>query len=287
MEALLQINADYEDAPTLLLESYYRSAKAAIETSEGEKATESLGSLLQLDPDYRDATQLASEVGSELGLVYIPAGEFQMGSKYGDSDERPVHAVALDGFWLDRTEVTNAQYRRCVKAGACSESKYADDSRYTGDNRPVVGVDWDDARGYCQWAGKRLPTEAEWEYAARGPESLIYPWGDEFDEMKLNAKGKADGYEYPAPVGNYPDGASWCGALDMAGNVWEWVADWGEDYPSGRRVNPTGPDSGSYKALRGGSWPHRYNWARSANRNSNTRDYSYNDLGFRCARNLE
>ena len=284
LEPLLKLDEEYEDAPTLLSESYYRPAKAALEASEWEKARAELEPLLKLAPDYRGVTQLMA-VYLELTMVHLPAGEFEMGSNDGDWDERPVHTVALDDFWLDRREVTNAQHGRCVDAGVCSKSTYADDSDYNGDSQPVVGVDWNDAQTYCQWAGGRLPTEAEWEYAARGPEGLVYPWGNEWDAMKLNAEGTADGYEYTAPVGSYPDGASWCGASDMAGNVWEWVADWYGDYPSGRQANPAGPDSGDYRVLHGGSWFNSSNNARCADRGRNSPGGRHDNCGFRCARN--
>jgi len=170
-------------------------------------------------------------------MVYVPAGEFIMGSDEGDSDEQPVHTVYLDAFYIDKYEVTNAQYRRCVEAGAYSLPHSTD--RYTDPNYaeyPVVYVDWYQAEAYCRWAGKRLPTEAEWEKAARGTEGRIWPWGNAFDGSKVNSCDKNcpydyndasvdDGYADTAPVGSYPAGASPCGALDMAGNVWEWVAD--------------------------------------------------------------
>lgn len=216
--------------------------------------------------------------------VYVPAGEFQMGSETDDSDEQPVHTVALDGFWLDRTEVTNAQYQKCVTAGTCAASDYANDNRYNGATQPVVGVSWHDAVAYCEWAGGWLPTEAEWEYAARGPEELVYPWGNDWREKVANCSESycKDGYKYAAPVGSFPQGASWVGALDLAGNVWEWVADWYGAYPSGRQVNPTGPVSGDYKGVRGGSWYDNRYYARGAYRSNHYPDLRDSHLGFRC-----
>jgi formylglycine-generating enzyme required for sulfatase activity len=218
-----------------------------------------------------------------------------MGSNEGNDDEKPVHTVALDVFRLDRTEVTNAQYRHCVEAGSCEESSFKDDDKFNGDNQPVVGVTWEDARSYCQWAGGRLPTEAEWEYAARGAEGRTFPWGNEFDGTRLNycdvnceydwADGKVDdGYARTAPVGSYPAGANWCGALDLAGNVWEWVADWYGSYPPGRQVNPAGPASGDTRVLRGGSWADEASFARCAYRFGVGPDSRDDGGGFRCAR---
>jgi formylglycine-generating enzyme required for sulfatase activity len=235
-------------------------------------------------------------------MVYVPAGEFEMGSTEGDDDEQPVHTVELDGFWIDRTEVTNAQYRRCVEAGDCSppaesgsafRDSYYGDSLY--DNYPVIYVNWHQAAGYCAWAGGRMPTEAEWEYAARGPEGRVFPWGDEFDGTRLNYcdancpwesadEAVDDGYADNAPVGTYPGGASWCGALEMAGNVREWVADWYGDYPSGRQVNPTGPASGESRVLRGASWNYAQYFARCASRSRFSPDDRDGIIGFRCAR---
>ena len=248
-------------------------------------------------------------------MVLVPAGEFQMGSSVEEVDqalaecslthsdcepswfesETPAHVVVLRAFWLDRMEVTNAQYQRCVDAGACEKSGYADDPDYNSDVRPIVGVNWDDAQSYCQWAGARLPTEAEWEYAARGPKGWVYPWGNKFDGARLNFCDKDcgmawsdqaadDGYALTSPVGSYPGGVSWCGVLDLAGNVWEWVADRYERYPTEQQVNPTGPTSGEIRVLRGGSDISGSIDVRSAVRFWISPDRFY-DVGFRCARN--
>jgi formylglycine-generating enzyme required for sulfatase activity len=226
-------------------------------------------------------------------MVYVPAGEFEMGSTEGDDDEQPVHTVALDGFWIDQTEVTNAQYRRCVQAGDCSPPtdggsrtrvSYYGTSNY--ENYPAIYVTWNRAAEYCAWAGGRLPTEAEWEYAARGPEGYTYPWGDGApDCSKANYWGQDGGcVGDTTAAGSYPAGASWCGALDMAGNVWEWVADRYGDYPSERQVNPTGPSSGEHRVLRGGSWNHNQSDVRCASRSDPPRGDYFGRIGFRCAR---
>ena len=230
-------------------------------------------------------------------MVYVPAGEFIMGSTRYD-DEKPVHTVYLDAFWVDKTEVTNAMYQECVAAGACQPNEdYGAD--FNDPNQPVVGVDWNDAKAYCQWAGKRLPTEAEWEKAARGTDGRTYPWGDGWDvrtTKRLNFADKNtdfdwsdkeadDGYEYTAPVGSYSDGASPYGALDMAGNVWEWVADWydADYYANSPSRNPAGSDSGDSRVLRGGSWNLSQYVVRSAFRNGSSPDLRYYNVGFRCA----
>jgi formylglycine-generating enzyme required for sulfatase activity len=191
-------------------------------------------------------------------MVYVPAGEFLMGSgddyRYARPDERPQHTVYLDAFWIDRTEVTNAQYRKCVEAGACEEARCWDLDGYDVPDLPVVCVHWDAAQAYAAWAGGRLPTEAEWEKAARGTDGRLYPWGDsEPDCDKANYLGCADG---PLPVGSHPEGASPYGVLEMAGNVWEWVADWyAEDYYShSPDRNPQGPDSGEHRVGRGAAF---------------------------------
>ncbi|MGC9335394.1 MAG: formylglycine-generating enzyme family protein [Anaerolineae bacterium] len=233
-------------------------------------------------------------------MVYVPSGEFKMGGTGNLADRK--HTVEVDSFWIDQTEVTNAHYRRCVEAGACraptacswGEPTYGDVAKA---DHPVLCVAWHEARTYCEWAGGRLPTETEWEYAARGPDSAIYPWGDEFDGTRLNSCDAScphedhrvtdydDGYARTAPVGSYPDGASWCGALDLAGNVWEWVADWHGAYPLTRQVNPTGPERGSERLIRGGSWFdwNEYGFLRADNRHPFEPRATHDILGFRCA----
>jgi serine/threonine-protein kinase len=254
-------------------------------------------------------------------MVYVPAGEFEMGSTEGDDGEEPVHMVALDAFWLDQTEVSVAQFRQFVAAtdhetmaeerggswaytgNGWEEVEGADWAHPRGsasqaeDDHPVVHVSWHDADAYCAWAGGRLPTEAEWEYAARGSESLIYPWGNEFDCSRGNFDDETflddyvvpggagcDGYNRTAPVGSFPEGASWVDAYDLSGNVWEWVADWyGEDYyDQSPRENPTGPISGDYRVLRGGSWYNSVRLVRGANRNRGEPPYTRSSYGFRC-----
>jgi len=244
------------------------------------------------------------DVGSKVGstmvreedgmtVLYVPAGTFQMGTEASDpaveDNETPQHPVTLDGFWIDRTEVTNAQYAGCVAAGACNppyqsssatRESYYDDSQYA--DYPVIRVTWDDAAAYCAWAGGRLPSEAEWEYAARGPEALVYPWGnDPLDEALLNYNKKVGD---TTPVGSYAEGASWVGALDMAGNVAEWVNDWyaADYYAVSPAENPTGPDTGDLKAMRGGSWFNPSYLMRSAWRSRIGPDIPDPSVGFRC-----
>jgi formylglycine-generating enzyme required for sulfatase activity/uncharacterized caspase-like protein len=194
-------------------------------------------------------------------LLYVPAGNFTMGSDSGSSSEKPTHSVHLDAFWIDTTEVTNAMYAKCVRDKVCnapSQIRSAKRDSYYGnpdfDNYPVIYVSWDDATDYCSWAGRRLPTEAEWEKAARGDDARDYPWGNSAPNEKiLNDNGIVGD---TTEVGNYPKGSSPYGALDMAGNVSEWVVDWYRElyYTDQPESNPPGPDQGSARVLRGGSW---------------------------------
>ncbi len=223
-------------------------------------------------------------------MVFIPAGSFQMGSGEGDLDERPVHSVTLSAYSIDQTEVTNGRYAACEAAGACPKSSsydsvtrpsYHTEAEFA--NYPVVHVNWNDAAAYCAWAGKRLPTEAEWEYAAKGADGRRYPWGDTAANTGLL------NYDFKVgdttEAGHYPDGASPFNVLDMAGNVYEWVADWygNRYYTDSPAENPAGPSTGVYRILRGGSWNVNSYAARSADRFRLTPDSSFAHIGFRCA----
>lgn len=224
-------------------------------------------------------------------MMYVPAGDFTMGSNDGGSDEKPVHTVYLDAFWIDKFEVTNALYKKCVDADKClppnNTSSYTRSSYYGNsqfNNYPVIYVSWDDANKYCTWTGKKLPTEAQWEKAARGTDGRIYPWGNAFDGAKLNSWDSNPRPGDTTAVGSYPSGASPYGAMDMAGNVWEWVADWySSSYYTSSRNNPTGPSSGQYHVVRGGSWLNPSDTVRGAVRHLNTPDSRSSLLGFRCA----
>jgi formylglycine-generating enzyme required for sulfatase activity len=215
-------------------------------------------------------------------MAYVPAGEFVMGSRDDDKrawpDEKPQHRVYLDAFWIDKTPVTVGQYR--VFCGATGRTM-PELSYSVRDKEPVWGLTWNDATAYAAWAGKRLPTEAEWEKAARGTDGREYPWGNEWDENTCPDLR----YEH---VGSCPANASPYGVLDMSGTVSQWCADWyGEDY---YRIsparNPTGPASGSTHVLRGGSWVHRLlPWhLRCAFRISGDDSVVPAALGFRCVR---
>jgi formylglycine-generating enzyme required for sulfatase activity len=242
-------------------------------------------------PDAPRSGELSVSVVDGAAMVFVPAGEFLMGAAAADPDadpdERPEHRVYLDAFWVDRLEVTNAMYAACVGAGGCTppaHSRHYGPSEYQG--HPVLGVSWNQAVAYCAWAGRRLPTEAEWEKAARGPDGRRFPWGNEApDPTRLNFDRLVDD---TVRVGSYPPGASPYGALDMGGNVWEWVSD-GYDpdyYARSPAVNPTGGDSVSRRGLRGGSWN-----TGAANVRATNRFWAFpgrNDTdGFRCALSYE
>jgi formylglycine-generating enzyme required for sulfatase activity len=235
------------------------------------------------------------------GMVLVPAGTFVMGSDVGADDERPRREVYLGAFYIDKYEVTNGEYVEFLNAvedhlercggHVCIDTKDEDpDShilykagRYTVEtgyeNHPVIKVSWYGAKAYCEYYGKRLPSEAEWEKAARGTDGRVYPWGDKFDAHKANTDYKVGD---TTPVGSYPEGISPYGAYDMAGNVWEWVADWYQAYPgSDYRSDFFGQ---KYKVVRGGSWNHPGDDARCSYRDIAHPARRILVVGFRCTK---
>jgi formylglycine-generating enzyme required for sulfatase activity len=217
-------------------------------------------------------------------MVLIPVGPFTMGSDSGEKDEQPAHEVTLDAYYIDQYEVTNARYADCVAAGECKLPGFIELYEDPGKkNHPVVGVDWEQANTYCEWRGDKLPTEAEWEKAAQGPDGRIYPWGDAApNEALLNfSRNVGD----TTPVGSYPDGVSPYGAYDMAGNVVEWVADWYDEdyYATATSYNPQGPADGEVKVLRGGAWDVDEFIVRASHRFYAVPSGQTDGIGFRCA----
>jgi serine/threonine-protein kinase len=289
-------------------------------------------------PDTPTGLDSTIRVADGMEMVLVPEGSFEMGSGgFGwirlsgprlhlFPDERPGHKVLLDTFWIDRTEVTVGMFRAFVADSGYVSTAERDgwgkpwrdgpkddewpklpgtDWRHPGGpgsttsaDHPVVQVSWEDATAYCAWAGGSLPSEAQWEKAARGTDGRRFPWGNSFDGMKLNAcgaecpverwrdSGHDDGHPRTSPVGSFPAGASPYGAQDMAGNVWEWVADWysaGYDGDAPSR-NPRGPSTGTLRAMRGGAWydGEAEAWATCTVRHQNPPWDRYEDVGFRC-----
>ena len=260
-------------------------------------------------PTLSAGSQRLSEVDG-MNQLFVPEGSFLMGSPEGDPDvfphERPRHSIHLDAFWIDQTEVTNEMYARCVSTGPCTPPRSnASNTRahYYGNpefsDYPVIWVDWSQAEAYCRWAGRRLPTEAEWEKAARGTEGYYYPWGDEpvaqamlaeFEDVSSSCAranyAACEPFADTSPVGSRPAGASPYGAFDMAGNVWEWVSDWYSDsyYQKSPESNPAGPETGSERILRGGSFAANFTRdLRSAHRYPFDPGQTIYAFGFRCA----
>jgi formylglycine-generating enzyme required for sulfatase activity len=257
-------------------------------------------------------------------MIRIPGGSFYMGNDEGLDLERPAHRVRLSPFCMDELEVTTADYQACSARGDCERAFSSNEwggitprdreaydplcnARSTTDraSHPINCVDWDMARVYCAMHEKRLPTEAEWEFAARGPDGRRYPWGDEEPNPELlNACGPecvawgkknrvaltpmyagGDGWAATAPVGSFPKGASRYGVKDVVGNVWEWVADWGGPYAREDASDPKGPAGGTLRVMRGGSWNGGHAaWVRPSFRFAAAPSMRSHGVGFRCAR---
>lgn len=233
------------------------------------------------------------------GMVYIPKGVFTMGVRDGRIDEQPEHKVFLYGFYIDRYEVTNAQYKEFIDATG-HPAPFVDPKKYPWakeynwvdgmypegkGNYPVVLVSWDDASAFAKWKGKRLPTEAEWEKAARGKDKRRYPWGNDWNGLTCNSR--ESGYLQAMPVDSFATGVSPYGAYNLSGNVWEWCADWYDKdyYVHSPAENPQGADVSATRVIRGGSWDtfgrNRLTTYARESQFPNTKSY---DIGFRCVR---
>jgi formylglycine-generating enzyme required for sulfatase activity len=222
-------------------------------------------------------------------MVFVPAGKFTRGSKDGARDEGPEKIIYLDDYYIDKYEVTNARYAACVQAGMCTQpfgtssvtrEDYFNNPEFA--DYPVIFVSWNDANLYCQWREARLPSEAEWEKAARGSEELTFPWGNAISTGRANYNNITGD---TSAVGSYPDGASPFGIMDMAGNVWEWVADWYDAsyYLEIKLINPNGPAEGEDRVLRGGSWSSSWDYIRTTKRLNIYPENKTSSAGFRCA----
>ena len=314
------VSINNENGTATAFSVHQTATKQAISTSIAMTSTvnAALTTIAQQKSKNGEVTKIAPTDG--MTLVFIPAGSFIMGGNaqaafdlcqnyHSDcelkwfTDEEPQHTVYLDAYWIDQTEVTTSMYEKCVKSGVCQAPR--DKTSYTGAkyygtaafaNYPVINVSWDMAKSYCEWAGRRLPTEAEWEKAARGTDGRIYPWGNAFEDTAVNFCDRNcpmdwaldlfnDGYAGVSPVASYPSGQSPYGIYDMAGNIFEWVNDWYSQsyYQHSPDSNPLGPSTGTERARRGGAWFNVEYRVRTSYRDSYDPLDSFNDMGFRCA----
>ncbi len=234
--------------------------------------------------DSRDEAPITED------MVLIPAGPYIRGTNVGGFDEQPVRTIYLDGFLIDRYEVTNSQYQEFIEATghrkAGPPSRYAKNmAKMRRPNQPIVYVSWEDAEVYCRWKGKRLPTEAEWEKAMRGTDGRLWPWGNEQKPGAANWARVNDGYEVTASVGTFQEDRSPFGVMDGAGNVMEWVQDWYSEqaYRESTERNPQSPEHGIYKVLRGGGYTTTGSDVRITSRSKMVADFRDETIGFRCA----
>jgi len=290
-------------AIAVLLRGISKSFKPEATSSPGSEATGTFIPTLSLSPTpypTETATGIPNEVTEQgAAMLIVPAGEFKMGSENinARADEKPVHTVYLDAFYMDKYKVTNVLYKMCVDAHGCAPPKYMNSylrPTYYGDpayiNYPFIAADWYAAKTYCEWRGARLPTEAEWEKAARGADQRTYPWGEDIGPSRANYNNNND-LNYvgdTSKADHYAGGVSPYGIYDMAGNVWEWVADlYDEKYYSSlldETKNPLGPASGEFRVLRGGSWNSSGYALRSSYRSWLNPTNATIYVGFRCAR---
>ena len=249
-------------------------------------------------PEVVEATTASPVITDDFGvpMALVDAGPFSMGSTRGARDEMPVHTVQLDAYYIDQYEVTNARYAECVTAGACtspSDTRSTTHASYYGnpdfDNYPVIYVSWPMAKAYCEWRGGRLPTEAEWEKAARGSaDERTFPWGDDVqpDCTFGNFSGFTGCRADVVAVGSYEKGISPYLLYDMAGNVWEWVSDWYGElyYKDSPEQNPNGPKNGVHRVMRGGAFKMGVMSVRVTTRGRNLPNKGYDYTGFRCVK---
>ncbi|GJL78003.1 MAG: hypothetical protein NPINA01_09920 [Nitrospinaceae bacterium] len=227
------------------------------------------------------------EMGSRRSLQELNPGDLLHHDRHALGPENPAHRVHVDAFFMDIYEVSNADYQEYVKATGAKQPAYVDDPNFNGPTQPVVGVSWKEAVNYCEWKGKRLPTEAEWEKASRGKRRVIYPWGNELpDKTKVNFNQEV---KKTVPVGSYESGKSDYGIYDLSGNVAEWTHDWhlAEYYLFSPKENPQGHEKGQYKVIRGGNWRNNPHDVNMVYRNATLPTVRNKTVGFRCVKNAK
>ena len=294
---LFLIGCVYNDLPHLVSRSVRKIENIIVQyNSAKEKSPASILKKLENDAQAANKNSNSSleyyNLAGSIRLVYVPAGKFLMGSSETDGDhyedEQPQHKVYLDSYWISRTQVTNAEFAECIGAKVCAYdvgtqlNPHYTDPAYA--NHPVVFVSWYMAQTYCQWSGGRLPTEAEWEKAARGPNGAKYAWGWEDPENDIYLTNANNIIGDTTPVGLFIKNTSYYGAVDMGGNVREWVSDWYDPhyYLTLPDSNPTGPASGDKKVLKGASFEDSSHYSRAANRLAHDPTSPGVARGFRC-----